>query len=68
MRADSLSKFEDGRLLDSGTMPCNDGLMSEILAYEVIPAKYKSEFNGILDKKENSGWLPSRTINKGYRE
>ena len=65
MRADSLSKFEDGRLLDSGTMPCNDGLMSEILAYEVIPAKYRSEFNGILDKKETQVGFQAGPSTKG---
>ncbi|TWJ11051.1 putative DNA-binding protein [Bacteroides zoogleoformans] len=54
MRLDRLSGFEEGRLMDSGEMPYNEGLVSRILAYDVIPDEYIEDFNSILDKPKTS--------------
>jgi len=62
MRADSLSKFEEARLLDSGEMMFNENLVSEILAFEVIPAQYKEDFSGILDKKDTFVGYPANSV------
>lgn len=64
MRLDQLSTFEEGKLMDQGQMPFNDGLMSEIMAYEVIPAKYVHEFDGILDRKKNFIGYPANNVTK----
>lgn len=64
MRADNLSKFEEARLLDSGEMMFNENLASEILAFEVIPAQYKEDFSGILDKKDTFVGYPANSVTK----
>ena len=64
MRVDSLSNFEEARLLDSGEMMFNENLASEILAFEVIPAQYKEDFSGILDKKDTIVGYPANSTTK----
>ena len=65
MRADSLSNFEETRLMDGGELPYNEGLMGEILAYEVIPAKFVAEFEGVLNKPKTSLGYPDNALNSG---
>ena len=64
MRLDSLSKFDEGKLMDPGQLPCNEGLMSEVMGYEVIPAKHLHDFDGILDKRKTFVGYPSNNVTK----
>ena len=64
MRLDSLSKFDEGKLMDPGVLPYNEGLMSEIMGYEVIPAKHLKDFDGILDKRKSFIGYPSNNVTK----
>ena len=64
MRLDYLSTFDEGKLMDPGMMPYNEGLMSEIMAYEIIPAKYVHDFDGILDKKKSFIGYPANDVTK----
>jgi hypothetical protein len=54
MRLDMLSNFEEGKLLDCGELPYNEGMMDKILAYDVIPHEAIGDFKGILDRPKNS--------------
>lgn len=54
MRLDHLSNFDEGRLPEGGQTPYNEGLASEILAYDVIPADAAKDFSLILDKPRTS--------------
>ena len=54
MRLDKLSNFEEGKLLDGGQLPYNEGMMDKILAYDVIPHEAIGDFKGILDRPKNS--------------
>ena len=64
MRLDSLSKFDEGKLMDPGQLPCNEGLISEVMGYEVIPAKHLHDFDGILDKRKTFVGYPSNNVTK----
>ena len=64
MRLDYLSEFDEGKLMDPGVMPYNEGLMSQIMAYEIIPALYIHDFDGILDKKKNFIGYPANDVTK----
>ncbi len=48
--------------MDPGQLPYNEGLMSEIMAYEVIPAKYVPDFDGILDKRKTFIGYPANNF------
>lgn len=54
MRLDRLSGFEEGRLTDNGEVPYNEGLMSEILAYDIIPGEYLDDFKGVIDRAKTT--------------
>lgn len=64
MRADSLSMFENGRLMDSGKMPFNEGLVSKVLAFDIIPNKYIEDFKSILDKQKTFVGYQENSVNK----
>jgi hypothetical protein len=64
MRIDQLSEFEEGRLMDSGEMPFNEGLVSEVLAYDVIPSEKIEDFSGILGKPRTTPGYPGNTVTK----
>ena len=64
MRADTLSNFGEARLLDSGEMMFNENLISEIIAFEIIPAQHKKDFSGILDKKDTFIGYPANSTTK----
>lgn len=64
MRADSLSNFEVGRLMDSGKMPFNEGLVSRVLAFDIIPSKYIDDFKGILDKQKTFVGYQENSVTK----
>ena len=64
MRLDPLSIFEEERLTDSGVLPYNEGLASEILAYDVIPAEYLEDFKGIMDRPKTTLGYPDNTVTK----
>ena len=65
MRLDKLSNFEESRLMDSGELPYNEGLASEILAYEIIPNADIEDFKGILDRPKTSLGYPDNPVTKG---
>ena len=65
MRLDRLANFEERRLMDSGEMPYNEGLVSEILAYDVIPNEYIEDFKGILERPKTSPGHPENSVTKG---
>ncbi len=65
MRLDRLSNFEEGRLMDSGEMPYNDGLVSEVLAYDIISKEYLDDFKGILGRPKTSPGHPENAVTKG---
>ena len=64
MRADQLSKCPDGRLSDSGAAFYNEGLASEVLAFEIIPSDKADDFSGILNKKPSTLGTPSNSSTK----
>ena len=64
MRLDHLSSFDEGKLMDPGQLPYNEGLMSEIMGYEVIPAQYVPDFEGILDKKKTFIGYPANNVTR----
>ena len=68
MRLDYLSEFEEGRLMDSGEMPFNEGLVSEVLAYDVIPSENIEDFSGILGRPKTTPGYPENTVTKGMVE
>lgn len=64
MRMDTISSFEEGKLMDSGVLPFNEKLASEFLAFDIIPSKYKHQFDGILDKIKSFVGYPTNTVTK----
>ena len=64
MRLDSLSGFENGRLMDSGELPYNEGLASKILAYDIIPHEYMENFTSILDRPKTTLGYPLNNTTK----
>ena len=64
MRLDHLSSFDEGKLMDPGQLPYNEGLMSEIMGYEVIPTQYVPDFEGILDKKKTFIGYPANNVTR----
>jgi len=64
MRLDRLSEFEEGRLMDSGEMPFNEGLASEVLAYDIIPSEIIEDFSGILGRPKTTLGSPENTVTK----
>ena len=64
MRLDRLSQFDEGKLMDPGVLPYNEGLMSEIVAFEIIPAQHLQDFDGILDKKKNFIGYPANDVTR----
>ena len=65
IRLDKLSFFEEGKLMNSGEMPYNEGLASEILGYDVIPYDQIKDFKGILDKPKTTLGQPENGVTKG---
>ena len=64
MRMDTISNFEEGKLMDDGELPFNEKLASEFLAFDIIPARYKHQFDGILDKIKSFVGYPQNTVTK----
>ena len=64
MRMDTISTFEEGKLMDDGELPFNEKLASEFLAFDIIPARYKHQFDGILDKIKSFVGYPQNTVTK----
>lgn len=64
IRLDQLSNIEEGRLMDSGKMLFNEGLISKVLAYDIIPSRYIEEFKGILDKPRTIAGYPENSATK----
>ncbi len=64
IRLDQLSNIEEGKLMDSGKMLFNEGLISKVLAYDVIPSRYIEEFKGILDKPRTIAGYPENSATK----
>ena len=65
MRLDRVSNFKEGRLMDSGELPYNEGLLSEVLAFDVIPSEYIEDFKGILERPKTSLGYPENTVTRG---
>jgi hypothetical protein len=65
MRLDRLSVFDEGKLMDSGETPYNEGLASEVLSFEIIPYNHTADFKGILDKSKTMLGQPSNGVTKG---
>lgn len=65
MRLDCVSSFKENRLNDSGELPYNEGLMSEILAFDVIPSEYKEDFQGLMERPKTTLGYPLNTVTKG---
>ncbi len=65
MRLDRVSNFKEGRLMDSGELPYNEGLLSEVLAFDVIPSEYIEDFKGILERPKTSLGYPENNVTRG---
>ena len=59
VRLDDIDKFEEGRLGDVGETPCNENLLAEVLAYDIIPAREKASFSSILNQRKTTVGSPS---------
>lgn len=64
MRLDSLSKFDEGKLMDSGKLPYNEGVVGQVLTYEIIPNEHIDSFSGILDKPKTTPGFPKNSNTK----
>ncbi len=64
MRLDRLSNMDEGKLLDSGDLPYNEGLASRILAFDVMPSEYLGDFTKILDRPKTSLGFPDNPVTK----
>ena len=65
MRLDRVSNFKELRLMDSGELPYNEGLMSKVLAFDIIPSEYIEDFKGILERPKTSLGYPENNVTKG---
>ena len=65
MRLDCVSCFKEDRLNDSGELPYNEGLMSEILSFDIIPCEYKEDFQGIMERPKTSLGYPLNNVTRG---
>ena len=65
MRLDRLSVFDEGKLMESGEMPYNEGLASEVLSFDIIPYNQIADFKGILDKPKTMLGQPLNGVTKG---
>lgn len=65
MRLDRVSNFKEERLMDSGELPYNEGLMSEVLAFDVIPNEYIEDFKGIMERPKTSLGYPDNNVTRG---
>ena len=65
MRLDRVSCFKEDRLNDSGELPYNEGLMSEILSFDIIPCEYKEDFQGIMERPKTSLGYPLNNVTRG---
>lgn len=65
MRLDRLSNFEVGKLMGKGKLPFNEGLASEILAFDIIPNDKLSEFKVILDKPKTTLGYTAKNVKGG---
>lgn len=54
MRLDKLSIFKDGKLMEKGELPYNNGLISEALAFEIIPPKNINTFARVQNTPKTS--------------
>ena len=54
MRVDRLKNFEAGMLTDKGEIPYNEDLISEVLAFDIIPGEHLDDFRGIIDRPKTS--------------
>ena len=64
MRLDKLSNIEVERLTGDGEIPYNEGLISKILAYDVIPSKNLPDFKNILDRPKTFAGYPKSDATK----
>lgn len=64
MRLDRVSNFKEERLMDSGELPYNEGLMSEILAFDIIPKEYIEDFKGIMDRPKTTLGYPENNVTR----
>lgn len=65
MRLDRVSNFKEERLMDSGERPYNEGLMSEVLAFDVIPSENMEDFKGLLERPKTSLGYPVNSVTRG---
>lgn len=61
LRVDSISKLYEEKLNSSGSLPYNEGLMKEILGFEIIPSDKKNLFKGVLDKAKSFVGYPNNS-------
>lgn len=54
MRVDRLKNFEAGMLTDKGEIPYNEDLISEVLAFDIIPGEHLDDFRGTIDRPKTS--------------
>lgn len=64
VRGDTLSKYKEGRLMDSGEVKIREDLIGKVLAFEVVPAEYKGDFGSITDKKDTFAGTPDGPATK----
>lgn len=54
MRLDKLSGFKEGKLMEKGETPYNSGLLSEVLAFDIIPGEDTKWFEKIMNVPKTS--------------
>lgn len=64
MRADNLTEFKEGRLMDSGDMIVRQDLVGKVLAFDIIPEDKKEDFSGILHLKDKNAGQPANNVTK----
>ena len=65
MRLDRVSNFKEQRLMDSGELPYNEGLMSKVLAFDIIPSEDIEDVKGIMERPKTSLGYPDNNVTRG---
>lgn len=62
VRVDKVDKIYEGKLSERGCQACNDGIISEAVAYEMAPGRELPALKRIVDMDARTAGLPLKTL------
>ncbi len=68
IRLDSITCFDEGKLMDSGQQPCNEGLISDVISYDIVPKSEIPLFANMLDRPKTSVGTALEAVKSDVRE